>query len=712
MHPRTGLGLAILLAASVVGVSLFPRAAGPNTLKTGYVASVLYSFLGGTDGAYPYAGVISDRSDALYGTTQFGGAYGAGTVFKLTPIGAAYTESVIYSFRGGSDGAQPVAGVIMDRSGALYGTTYIGGSGGVGTVFKLTPSGTRYAETVIHDFQNGRADGAYPLGGVIADGAGAVYGTTQHGGAYLDGTVFKLTPSSTGYVETIIHSQSPTDGAEPPAGLTMDAAGALYYTTSGANGIATVGTVVKLTPAASGYSESVIYRFTGKNGDGAFPAGRLFVDATGAVYGTTPYYGANGWGTFFKLAPSGSGYTESVSDGFLGGADGENPVARVVADQTGTLYGTTASGGNGGRYGTVFEEVPGAKGSYLESVIHTFVWSDGAIPTADLIIDKAGTLFGTTQFGGSAGYGTVFALGSGPARATQPVHKSRAVATRKTSAPASEGHVYVLRDTPGAREGTDHGVLFRFPIVGGVVSSLPDSILTTGPYIPFAYPCGAAVAGDGRQYVSAGTQFIDVFAPGAHGNDPPIQQLTVGGGAHFACLLAISKRGYLFAQANFYGVNVFAPDGHFIRSIKRFVGIELAVDPQGNVYDGDGTTIDVFATPVRFPKLVRSLCVSTAGSAGDLAVSERGDLFISRKHSITRVPDTTTLCPLPPAQFTIYVPSRPGLQPTSLAVAHDHLFVIAGRTELLQLDPNKRGQEPIADIHFPHDLATTVAVGP
>jgi uncharacterized repeat protein (TIGR03803 family) len=290
----------------------------------------------------------------LYGTTFAGGSYvcsgGCGTVFKLTPSG---TETVLYRFTGG-DGANPTAGLIADASGNLYGTTELGGgangcSGGCGTVFKLTPSGT---ETVLYRFTGG-SDGASPFAALIADGAGNLYGTTFFGGASGHGTVFKLTPSGT---ETVLYSfTGGSDGANPLAGLIADAAGNIYGMTNN-GGAGSFGTVFKLIPSGN---LAVLHSFSGGS-DGAFPGlGSLIADAAGNLYGMTVEgggsgCGAIGCGTVFKLTPSG---TETVLYRFTGGSDGAFPhaglIAGLIADAAGHLYGTTNGSGSGN--GTVFE---------------------------------------------------------------------------------------------------------------------------------------------------------------------------------------------------------------------------------------------------------------------------------------------------------------------------------------------------------------------
>ncbi|MFI5115931.1 MAG: choice-of-anchor tandem repeat GloVer-containing protein, partial [Terriglobales bacterium] len=260
---------------------------------------VLYTFQGGTgDGAFPQAGLIFDTAGNLYGTTSLGGAYGFGTVFELTPTaGGTWTEKVLYSFKNdGTDGSNPKAGVIFDAAGNLYGTTSLGGAGvcqgaGCGTVFELTPAaGGTWTEKVLHSF-GGATDGVIPEAGLIFDAAGNLYGTTGYGGPYNWGTVFELTPAAGGtWTENVLYSfQGGADGAGPAAGLVFDAAGNLYGTTEvGGAGVCQgngCGTVFELTPAAGGtWTENVLYRFQ-SGADGANPYDALIFDAAGNLYG-------------------------------------------------------------------------------------------------------------------------------------------------------------------------------------------------------------------------------------------------------------------------------------------------------------------------------------------------------------------------------------------------------------------------------------------
>jgi uncharacterized repeat protein (TIGR03803 family) len=261
----------------------------------GSAETVLYRFQGGSDGESPYAGLLLNaHNGTLYGTTAVGGikcvpsaSFGCGTVFKLTPAGSGYTESVLYRFQGGNDGAIPLAGLIA-RNGALYGTTR--GLNSFGTVFRLSSARSDYKESVLYSFTGG-SDGAEPYAGVIADKTGALYGTTRFGGPFacMCGVVFKLTPAGAGYTESVLYGfKGGNDAAQPTSDLIASATGALYGTTI-AGGGSTVcgngcGTVFKLTPAGAGFAESVLYRFTGRSGGGS-PNG--VIARNGALYGTT-----------------------------------------------------------------------------------------------------------------------------------------------------------------------------------------------------------------------------------------------------------------------------------------------------------------------------------------------------------------------------------------------------------------------------------------
>ena len=378
--PPTGLvclvsnGTSTMGAADVTNISI---ACGSNF-------TLLYSFAGGSgDGANPYHTLIQGSDGDFYGTTLAGGTGNTGTIFKVTPSGS---ETLFYSFA-----SIPYSGLLQSSDGNIYGTTASGGASGRGTVFKIAPSGT---ETVLYSFPAGSSD---PYTGLIQGIDGNFYGTTGAGGASDDGTVFKITPSGT---ETVLHAFAKTgsDGQIPYAGLIQGSDGNLYGTTydGGANGL---GTVFKVTPSGS---ETVVYSFAGGS-DGEHPYGGVIQGSDGNFYGTTYQGGASGYGTVFKLTPSGA---ETVLHTFAGsGGDGAYPEAGLTEGSDGNFYGNTLQGGASG-LGTVFKLTP----SGTETVLHSFAGgsSDGANPGANLVQGSDGNLYGSTGAGGASGHGTFY----------------------------------------------------------------------------------------------------------------------------------------------------------------------------------------------------------------------------------------------------------------------------------------------------------------
>ena len=368
--------------------------------------TILYAFKGGSDGAFPYAGLYADKSGDLFGTTDGGGSSDLGTVFKFSASGS---ESVVHSFKGAPDGALPYSTLVEGKKGVLYGTTYSGGAFDDGCAFELVPTASGYLENVIYSFSGSAGDGGNPYAGLLYDAkSGALYGTTLYGGAYGPGSVFKLVPTPSGWTESIVYSfEGGSDGAIPYAGLVEDKSGALYGTTI-LGGPGGNGTVYKLTPASGSYTESILYGFTGTNGDGQYPFGTL--TASGAyLYGTTLDGGANGDGLVFAVKAKGGSNAESALYSFQGGNDGANPMGGVIVAKGGTLYGMTS---NGGEYsaGTLFALTRTHK-TYAESVVYAFGgYPDGGSPFGGPIETKSGTLEGLTFNGGYDGDGTIFAV--------------------------------------------------------------------------------------------------------------------------------------------------------------------------------------------------------------------------------------------------------------------------------------------------------------
>jgi len=376
---------------------------------------VLYFF---TSADYTPGGVIFDNKGNLYGVSTGEVGYTYGRVFELSPSANGWTETVLYTFKGGTDGNGPaeMESLAFDPAGNLYGTTVAGGKGG-GTVFRLTPvGGGKWTESVIHSFLG--TEGSTPQTGVTIAG-GKLYGTTTVG---TTGSIFEMSPQL-GY--RVIHrfGSVKNDGSGPMAALTVDSAGNLYGTTykGGAAGCGLgglgCGTVFKLTPTSSGgWRYKQIYSFQGGS-DGERPYGGVVISPTGIVYGTTWLGGlgtdqcfsnAPGCGTVFELSPNTDGsYTHTVIYTFLGyPTDGGAPQG-LILDPNGNLFGTTQLAGAFGG-GTVFELAPQGSG-WQETVLHSFgQGNDGATIVTQPIMDSSGNVYGTTFSGGISGYGTVF----------------------------------------------------------------------------------------------------------------------------------------------------------------------------------------------------------------------------------------------------------------------------------------------------------------
>ncbi|HTZ98230.1 MAG TPA: choice-of-anchor tandem repeat GloVer-containing protein [Terriglobales bacterium] len=408
-----GYTLVICVAAVVSGAAKFGFSqAGQET--------VLYSFCADTnctDGAAPHGKLTFDAAGNLYGTTAGGGnncqqTGGCGTVFELSPSSnGAWVESVLYSFGATSiDGATPMAAVILDKAGNLYGTTEQGGTYGLGTVFQLNPpsgQGESWTETVLWSF-GATGDGRSPLCDLTFDGSGRLYGTTAGGGTSNGGTVFRLVPGAGGqWSEEILYSFGPgtAGGFGPEAAVSFDSSGNLYGTTveGGSSGLG-LGVVYRLSPNPEPpWTETVLHKFEGEGN----PYSTVSFDSAGNMYGTF-----TGVGGVFRITPQG-GYRQLLFDGPPGPSI---PYAGVFVHSK-TLYGTTAAGGTQD-LGSVFE-IHGTTSTVLYSFGSQPGSADGAIPES-AVIGRGASLYGTTTGGGvNGGWGVVFQISSSELR-TQP----------------------------------------------------------------------------------------------------------------------------------------------------------------------------------------------------------------------------------------------------------------------------------------------------
>ena len=311
-----------------------------------WVLKTLYSF-SGPDGAIPYGGVAFGPDGALYGVTAQGGGAKDGTIYRLTPkasscksVSCPWILTTLHSFAGSGDGRLPhFVAPAFDAEGNLYGTTGLGGANDEGAIFQVARSDGGWTESVIHSM-NDFTEGAYPPSGVVADQAGDLYGVVEYSPNGF-GSVFELSASNGWMLSVLYTFDGRADGGTPIGSLIIDAAGNLYGTTS-SNGNGGAGTVFELSPTGNGWTYAVLYSFTGPNNGG--PAAPLTMDASGDLYGTAVTAGANGYGSVFKLTHTQNGWTHTSLHDF-DRSDGAGPYGGLVLDSSGNIYGTTAYGG-------------------------------------------------------------------------------------------------------------------------------------------------------------------------------------------------------------------------------------------------------------------------------------------------------------------------------------------------------------------------------
>ena len=381
----------------IVATSVKPPTAQAQTYR------VIYDFTGQGDGFRPSAGLTFDIAGNLYGTTA-GDFPDQGTVFRLKRTGGDWVLSTLTSGLNFSLGR-----VVLGPRNGLYGTAR-GGSGGpdcefgCGYVYEMQPSGCIgcYTNTTILYGFGGGTDGYGPYYvDPVFDQAGNLYGTAAGGGSADNGVVFKLTPSGGGWIESVIHNFTGSDGQSPTSGVVFDSAGNLYGATS-SGGLTYHGSIYQLTPSGSGWNLTTLYSFQGGN-DGEGPEGGLLLDRSGNLYGTTTSDGSGAGGTVFELSPSGGSWVFNVLYSFNGGTGG-GPHDALTMDAAGNLYGTTFSDGALG-YGSVFKLIP-TGGGWTYTDLHSFKGfgsarpSGGAYPIGNVILDTSGNIYGTAAYGG------------------------------------------------------------------------------------------------------------------------------------------------------------------------------------------------------------------------------------------------------------------------------------------------------------------------
>jgi uncharacterized repeat protein (TIGR03803 family) len=630
-------GAAPVCAISDAAGNLYGTTSGGGASSAGTVfkldasgnETVLYGFKGGTDGENPDAGIALDAAGNIYGTTNWGGATSSGIVFKVTPAG---TETVLYSFTGGADGRTPYGGVIMDPAGNLYGTTWGGGATGAGTVFKVDATGH---ETVLYSFTGG-ADGGDPMAGLLLDSAGNLYGTTVDGGLENGGVVFKVNP---GGQETVLYTfQSGADGFQPYTNVIMDPAGNLYGTANGPGGTpgvvyristsghftvlysflggadgsdpgdvvrdaagnlygttyfggsANVGLVYKLD---TGGNKTTLYDFPGGVG-GAQPSASLFIDQAGNVYGTTLYGGIGNIGIVYKLD---SGGHETPLYSFPYEGDGASPNGGLAIDAAGNLYGIAGNGGPSNA-GIVYKIDPAGN----ETVLYSFTGgADGGLPSANVTLDSAGNLYGTTSHGGTANAGTVFQLDAGG--------NETVLYSFQNGADGGYPQSGLVRDPAGNLYGTIAGgiglvykvspagqetVLHTF--MGGTDGFVPESGLVIDPA---GNLYGTTQAGGPA---NAGT----VYEVDAAGNETVLYSFT-GGADGFGPATGLLRD----AAGNLYGTT--------FSGGQNFLGTVFKLDPAGHL-----TVLYSSAFGIPNGTLVEDAAGNLYGTTGGLAITDSG----------------------------------------------------------------------------------------
>jgi uncharacterized repeat protein (TIGR03803 family) len=416
--------------------SFFVATASAQVLKK------IYDFQGGNDGASPASNLQSDGAGGFYGTTVSGGSsncggYGCGTFFHLSPpphSGGAWTETLLYTFQGTPDASQPSGSFVHDQAGNFYGISTLGGSKNWGTVFKLSPPallGDPWTETVIYSFTDG-LDGGTPQGGLVFGLEGALYGTTIYGGANNDssceygcGTAFKLAPPvQTGgaWTQSVIYNFPKLIAAFPSyMTLAADTKGRLYGTTQFLGRRSMGNVFVLLPPAIKGslWTERDLYSFTGGS-DGFWPLAGVILDSSGNIYGTTNETEST-LGTVFQLTPPPQGrtvWTFHLLHTFLGSpSDGAHPQTPLSLDKAGNLYGTTFGGGNDSDPNCtapvgcgVIFELSPSGTGWTESILHEFGVDQDGQRATAPVVLSGSLAYGVTGGGGTTGHGTVFAL--------------------------------------------------------------------------------------------------------------------------------------------------------------------------------------------------------------------------------------------------------------------------------------------------------------
>jgi uncharacterized repeat protein (TIGR03803 family) len=440
--------------------------------------SVLHSF-DGQGGVAPQSPLVVDSAGNLFGTVPFGGS-GSGAVFELVRNNLAYTFRLVYSFTGKADGGRPFGGLVADSSGNLFGAAAVGGDSGNGTIYELVAGGSTFTFERLYSF-SGAADGLGPLAGLAIDGNGDLYGAASRGGPSGTGTVFALRHGDQGYTFQLLYSFSAlasgvnNDGAFPEGTPLVDASGDIFGTAA-AGGVSGFGTVFELVRTGSSYSFVLFHAFLG-GADSSLPAAGLVADAEGNLFGTTAGNPNAAEGTVFELQrePASSAFEFRTLYAFLDGNDGAVPTAPLIVDGLGNLFGTATQGGPNDS-GTIFE-LARAETGFDFRVLYAFQgdFLDGDQPAGGVTFGPAGKLYGTTLAGGVFGFGTVFALAPPPTALDQVVLVS----------PGAPVTITLSASDPNIPQSSFHFAIVTQP-AHGALSSIHGNTVTYTPGASFS----------------------------------------------------------------------------------------------------------------------------------------------------------------------------------------------------------------------------------
>jgi uncharacterized repeat protein (TIGR03803 family) len=555
-------------------------------LKAGSSAVTTLACFNGTNGATPYAGLVQDGNGNLFGTTSAGGASGSGTVFEVKAGSNAVTT--IASFNG-ENGESPWGGLIEDSSGDLFGTTFEGGVNGEGTLFEINAGSS--AVTTLASFN--QTDGEYPMGNLVEDTSGDLFGTTTEGGAGNEGAVFELKAGSS--IITTLASFDDSNGEFPYAGLVEDSSGNLFGTTRNGGPSGPQGTVFEV--RAGSNVITTLASFNGTNGQD--PEAGLVEDSSGNLFGTTMSGGSgyqNGLqsgGTVFEIKAGSNTVTTVASFG----DNGFNPDVGLIEDSSGNLFGTTCFGGPSG-YGTVFEI---KAGSDAISTIASFNGTDGAEPESRLVEDSSGDLFGTTYAGGSSSDGTVFEVKAGSNTVTTIASFNGANGAFPEAGLVEDSSGNLFGTTCRGGAANNYGTVFEIKAGNNTVTVLASSSLPG--------QIGSASVGGGLMEDSSGDLFGTTQSGGSSGYGT-VYEIKAGSNT----VTVVASFGY---------TNGALPEGDLIE--------DSSGDLFGTTYEGgsgsDGTVFEIKAGTGAVTALASFNGANGAGARAGLIEDSSGDLF-------------------------------------------------------------------------------------